>query len=78
MAVERGLKCSKHNFWLAIRNPVYCGKIFVAKFKDEEERLAPGQHEAIVSEELFQQVQDVLDGREEFTARKRKPAMNFL
>jgi len=48
---------------LAIRNPVYCGKIFVAKFKDEEERLVPGQHEGIASEELFQQVQDVLDGR---------------
>ena len=63
MTVERGLKCSKHNFWLAIRNPVYCGKIYVAKFKDEDARLVPGQHEAMVSEELFQQVQDVLDGR---------------
>lgn len=60
---KRGLKCSKHNFWLAIRNPVYCGKIFVAKYKDEEERLAPGQHEGIISEELFQEVQDVLDCR---------------
>ncbi|WP_431215172.1 recombinase family protein [Puia sp. P3] len=63
MTLERGLKCSKHNFWLAIRNPVYCGKIFVAKFKDEDARLVPGQHEPLVSEELFQQVQDVLDGR---------------
>jgi site-specific DNA recombinase len=63
MAVERGLKCSKHNFWLAIRNPVYCGKIVVAKYKDEEKRLVPGQHEAIVSETLFDGVQDVLDGR---------------
>jgi site-specific DNA recombinase len=63
MAVERGLKCSKHNFWLAIRNPVFCGKIFVAKYKEEEERLVPGQHEGIISEELFREVQDVLDGR---------------
>jgi site-specific DNA recombinase len=63
MTVERGLKCSKHNFWLAIRNPVYSGKIVVAKYKDEEERLVPGQHEAMVSEDLFNQVQDVLDGR---------------
>ena len=63
MTVERGLKCSKHNFWLAIRNPVYSGKIVVAKYKDEEERLVPGQHEPMVSENLFNQVQDVLDGR---------------
>jgi site-specific DNA recombinase len=63
MTLERGLKCSKHNFWLAIRNPVYCGKIYVAKFKDEDARLVPGLHEPMVSEELFQEVQDVLDGR---------------
>jgi site-specific DNA recombinase len=63
MALQKGLKCSKHNFWLAIKNPVYCGKIFVHKYKDEEARVVPGQHEGIISEELFYKVQDVLDGR---------------
>jgi site-specific DNA recombinase len=29
----------------------------------KDKRLVPGQHEAIVSEELFEEVQDVLDGR---------------
>ncbi len=63
LAVSKGLKCSKHNFWLAIRNPVYCGKIMVGKYKDEERYFAEGQHEAIISEVLFDDVQDVLDGR---------------
>jgi site-specific DNA recombinase len=78
MAVERGLKCSKHNFWLAIRNPVYCGKIFVAKFKDEEERLVPGQHEALFRKNSFSRFRTYWTAGEESTARKRKPATNFL
>ena len=24
-ARQKGLKCSKNNFWVAVRNPVYCG-----------------------------------------------------
>jgi site-specific DNA recombinase len=59
----KGLKCSKNNFWVAIRNPVYCGKIFVPKYKDEESRFVPGQHEPLVSEILFYEAQDVLDGK---------------
>lgn len=36
LARKRGLKTGKHSFWLAVRNPLYCGKIFVPKYKDEE------------------------------------------
>ncbi len=60
---EKGLKCSKNAFWQLIRNPLYCGKIFIPPFKDEEGYFVEGQHEAILSEELFEQVQDTLDGR---------------
>ena len=67
---NRGLKCSRSNFWSAIRNPVYCGKIKVAQFKDEENSTVQGQHEAIISEALFYEVQDVLMGRK----RKVRPA----
>ena len=63
MAREKGLKCQKNNFWLFIRNPVYCGKIFIAKYKDEESCFVRGLHEPLISEDLFNQVQDVLDGR---------------
>jgi site-specific DNA recombinase len=62
-AHEKGLICSKPNFYVAIRNPVYCGKIFIPKFKDEESFLVQGQHEPWISEALFYDVQDILDGR---------------
>jgi site-specific DNA recombinase len=59
----RGLKCSKNNFWVAIRNPVYCGKIFVPKYKEEGSRFVQGQHEPLISEALFYEAQDTLDGK---------------
>jgi site-specific DNA recombinase len=63
MAREKGYKRTKGLFWFAIRNPVYCGKIFIEKYKDEEARFVKGTHEPIISEALYYQVQDVLDGR---------------
>ena len=63
MAQEKGLKCSKNNFWVAIRNPVYCGIICIPKYKDEESSMVQGQHEPIISEAVFYAAQDVLDGR---------------
>jgi site-specific DNA recombinase len=62
-AKEKGFKGTKSLFWFAIRNPVYCGKIFIPKYKDEESRFVKGQHEPIVSEALYHDVQDTLDGR---------------
>lgn len=55
-------KLSRSAFHVAIRNPLYCGKIFIAKFKDEESCFVQGQHEPLISEELFNKVQLVLDG----------------
>ncbi|WP_184471312.1 recombinase family protein [Pedobacter sp. AK013] len=58
-----GLKCCKNNFLVAMRNPVYCGKIFIPKYKDEQSALVPGIHQGLVSEQLFYKVQDIMDGR---------------
>lgn len=69
-AVKKGLKCSRNNFWNIVRNPIYCGKIFIPKFKDEEARVVQGLHESLISEALFYDVQDVLDGK------KRKLRLN--
>lgn len=63
LANRKGLKCSKNNFWTKIHNPVYCGKIFIPKYKDEESQLVDGIHEPIISEALFYAVQDVLNGK---------------
>ena len=50
MAKEKGLKCSKNNFWTAIRNPMYCGKIFIPKYKDEESEDSKKYLEALEKE----------------------------
>jgi DNA invertase Pin-like site-specific DNA recombinase len=62
-AYDKGLKCGRKNFWQIIRNPVYCGQIQVAKYKDEEAHVVRGQHPGIISESTFYTVMDILDGR---------------
>ncbi|MCO5286963.1 MAG: recombinase family protein [Chitinophagaceae bacterium] len=54
---------SKNNFWVAIRNPLYCGKILIPPYKEEQGYFVTGQHQPLISEKLFQEVQDILDGR---------------
>lgn len=56
-----GFKCSKQQFYNLLRNPFYIGKVPVKALKGEPEQLVEGNHEAIITEELFQAVQDVLD-----------------
>lgn len=60
-----GLKCCKNNFLVTMRNPVYYGKIFIPKYKDEESQLATGLHQPLISEKLYKEVQDVMDGRKQ-------------
>ncbi len=63
LAKEKGFLRAKSNFWSMLRNPIYIGKIFLPKYKDEEARLVNAQHDAIISETLFNEVGDLLDGR---------------
>ena len=46
-----------------LRNPFYMGKIRVPAYKDEPEELVQGQHEPLISQEVFYKVQDSLDCR---------------
>lgn len=83
MAKERGFDCSKNNCWSLIRNPVYCGKIVICKNDEEEAFVVQGIHEPIISEELFEQVQDILSGRKRNiksmnTRREELPLRGFL
>jgi len=63
MAQKRGFTKKKANFWQIIRNPIYCGKIIVPKYKNEEATVVKGLHEPLISEGLFYEVQSVLNGR---------------
>lgn len=63
LANDRGMKCRRNTFWANIRNPVYCGKIIVPPDENNEMFLSDGKHTPLISERLFWEVQDVLDGR---------------
>ncbi len=63
MARQKGLKVQKSQFWSMLRNPVYCGKVFIAAYKNEPAHCVAGIHPPIISEHLFNEVQDVLRGR---------------
>lgn len=68
---SKGYKMSKNNFWNIIRNPVYAGKIVLPAFKNEEAQLVTAQHQPLISEHLFNQVQDVLNAKKK-TQRTKK------
>ena len=71
MANKKGLKCERNNFWKVIRNPVYCGLIVIPPHEAEEMEIVKGQHEPIISKELFYEVQDVLNGNKRAVATKQ-------
>ncbi len=56
--VKRGFRCSRSQFLLLLKNPVYPGKIAIKPWRDEPEEIARGLHEALVCEALFWRVQE--------------------
>ena len=69
--------------WNLLRNPIYCGRIFVPAYKDEKAVVIKACHEPIISHELFDEVQDVLNGRKRKfptrqTAKAELPLRGYL
>ncbi len=62
-AKEKGLNLTKQGFLNLLQNAFYTGKIRVPAFKDEPEELRFGLHEAIIDENVFISVQNVLNGK---------------
>ncbi len=60
MVCERGLKCESSSFWKLVRNPVYCGIITVNPKGDDEIEFVQGLHKPLISEELFNEVQEAI------------------
>ena len=52
-AKKRGLTVCKSNFWIILRNPLYCGKIFVPKHKDEPAQFVKGSMEQLFRKDSF-------------------------
>ena len=83
MARAKGLNVGKSQMWNLLRNPIYCGRIFVPAYKDEKAMVIKASHEPIVCGELFDEVQDVLNGRKRKfptrqTAKEELPLRGYL
>ncbi len=73
-----GLKLCKNAFYNTLRNKTYIGKIFLPAYKDEPAQWLEGIHEALISDELFYDVQDVFLGRKRSCPNKIKTIRDEL
>ena len=55
---KHGFNISKQLVFKILRNPIHCGRIVMPRFKV----VAKGRHEPIISEELFDEVQLIMNG----------------
>ena len=76
-ALKKGLGTCKGNYYEVIRNPFYCGRVFIPAYKDEHEQTVKGIHEPIITEELFDQVQRVLDAKKKKWPAKQNAREEF-
>ncbi|REC61778.1 recombinase family protein [Chryseobacterium pennae] len=60
MNKREGKDISSNAFMVAMRNVVYCGKILLRAYKNEEDQIVNGKHAPLITEELFMKVQHVL------------------
>ena len=68
---RQGFNIPETSFFEMLRNKFYIGKIRVPAYKGEPEYYVNGEHEAIIDEETFYKVQDILDGK-----RKKTPKLS--
>ena len=64
---------SKSSFFHMLRNVFYAGKIKVPATNKEAEAIVNGLHDPLVSEEVFDKVQDILDGKRRKSPKLGKP-----
>ena len=67
-----GFKCSKQSFSKLLKDAFYTGKILVKAWRDEPEQIVKGIHEAIIDDDLFERVQNILNGRKRKQPKKSK------
>ena len=72
---RQGFSIPETSFFEMLRNKFYIGKIRVPAYKGEPEYYVNGEHEALIDEETFNKVQDILDGKKK-KAPKLSKAIN--
>jgi site-specific DNA recombinase len=60
---REGLNSSRNSFWMLLRNKGYIGKVLVPAYKDEPAYWVDGVHKALIDDQTFYTVQDILEGR---------------
>jgi site-specific DNA recombinase len=74
---KKGMSLSRSAFWNMLHNVIYCGQIKVEAYKKEPETIVKGLQEPIVSEEVFDQVQQVASGKKTIKAKPKKVSDNL-
>ena len=70
--VRKGFDKGETSFFEMLRNHFYIGKIFVPEYNGKPAYYADGLHDAIIDEETFYKVQDVLDGKKKSVPKLSK------
>lgn len=84
MLNKEGLKCNRNSFWMLLRNRAYIGKVYVPAYKSEPAQWVEGSHKAIIDEQTFYEVQDILENRKKklpnkySTSREELPLRGYL
>jgi len=68
---KNGLEITKSQFYKLFRNPLYCGLVRVPASDTEPEYYTKGIHQPLISEELFNEVNAILDGKR---IKSKKPS----
>ena len=63
MMRKKGLVCCKQNFLNMLENLFYSGRFKLRAWKDQPEEIIYGNHEPLISIELFESVQEFLHGK---------------
>ena len=64
-----GFKTSSTALSRILRNPLYCGWVFIKSYKNEPEEYIEGIHEPLITKSDFDKVQTILDGRKQQKGR---------
>ena len=63
MMADKGLIMKKQSFLNMLRNRLYIGEVHVPSYNGSKDEWVKGIHEPIIERKLFEQVQELLDGR---------------
>jgi site-specific DNA recombinase len=75
---KKGLKVTRNTFWVMLRNRAYLGQVYVPRYKDEAGEWIKAKHKPLISDEIFYDVQDILEGRKKKVQTKNITANNDL